>query len=107
MSQLNTTPRKTGRLAAWLAGALLLALAGCGGIDVPMEPAIPANPSDPGPAISESATEADAVMTCQSIARERAGIAASLADLDGSAAADALRRRDAVLARLAAIKQCR
>ena len=66
---------------------------------------VPAD-AGPDPAISESITQADAVMTCPAIADERAGIAASLASLDGSSAADILRRRDAVLAHLAAIKGC-
>ena len=94
--------------ASSLALALLLALSGCGGIDVPMRPAIPAAESgEPDPTVSESITQADAVMTCDSIATERAGIAQSLAGLDDQAAAAHLRQRDATLARLAALKRCR
>jgi hypothetical protein len=86
--------------------AAILMLAGCGGIKIPMEPEIPAADAGPDPAVSESITQADAVMTCESIATERAGIAESLARLDGSAAAQSLRRRDATLAGFAALKRC-
>jgi predicted small lipoprotein YifL len=86
--------------------AVILALAGCGGLKIPMEPDIPAVDQGADPAVSESITQADSVMTCQSIATERAGIAQSLAGLDGSAAAASLRRRDATLARLAQLKRC-
>jgi hypothetical protein len=93
--------------ASAFALALLLALSGCGGIDVPMRPAIPAADSgEPDPTVSESITQADAVMTCDSIATERAGIAQSLAGLDDQAAAARLRQRDATLAGLAALKRC-
>jgi len=93
--------------AGSLAVALLLALSGCGGIDIPMRPAIPAAESgEPDPTVSESVTQADAVMTCDSIATERAGIAQSLAGLDDQAAATRLRQREATLARLAALKRC-
>lgn len=86
--------------------AAILALAGCGGIKIPMEPDIPAADAGPDPAVSETITQADSVMTCNSITTERAGIAQSLARLDGSAAAESLRRRDATLASLAALKRC-
>jgi hypothetical protein len=93
--------------ASSLALALLLALSGCGGIDVPMRPVIPAAESgEPDPTVSESVTQADAVMTCDSIATERAGIAQSLVGLDDQAAAARLRQRDGTLARLAALKRC-
>ena len=98
--------RKARGLAAWLGFALFaLALAACSAIDIPMEPAMPAD-MGPDPAISESSTQADAVMTCDAIANERAGIAQSLAGLGQSPDAAALRRRDAELARLAALKRC-
>lgn len=83
----------------------MLALGACGAMKVPMEPALPAG-SGPDPVISEDLTQADAVMTCEAIASEHAGIAASLDGMGDSAAATALRRRDAVLARLAALKRC-
>jgi hypothetical protein len=70
-----------------------------------MEPAIPAD-MGPDPAISESSTQADAIMTCDAIANERAGIAQSRAGLGDPALAQALLRRDAALARLAALKRC-
>jgi len=87
--------------------ALLLALCGCGSIDVPMRPVIPAAESgEPDPTVSETVTQADAVMTCDSIATERAGIAQSLTGLDDQEATARLRQRDATLARLAALKRC-
>jgi hypothetical protein len=95
------------RRRARLALVLVLALAGCGAIDVPMRPVIPAADSgQPDPAVSESSTQADAVMTCDTIATERGAIAQSLASLDGQPAAQALHQRDAELARLAALKRC-
>jgi hypothetical protein len=106
MGRGSTRERKARGLAAGLGVALLaLALAGCGGLDIPMEPAMPAD-MGPDPAISESSTQADAVMTCDGIANERAGIAQSLSELGQSPDAAALRRRDAELARLAALKRC-
>lgn len=105
MTRLCTERGKGRGHAAWLGAAVALALAGCGPIEVPMKAPIPAD-TGPDPTISESITQADAVMTCEAIASERAGIAASLAGLDDSAAAVALRRRDAVLAQLAALKRC-
>jgi hypothetical protein len=107
MTAIRQERRGGGRINAWRAAALALALAGCGPIVVPMEPPIPADASGPDPAVAESLTQADAVMTCDTIATERAGIAASLQRLDGSAAAASLHRRDASLARLAALKGCR
>lgn len=98
--------RKARGLAAGLGVALFaLALGGCGAIDIPMRPAMPADMS-PDPTISENSTQADAIMTCDAIANERAGIAQSLAALGQSPDATALRRRDAELARLAALKRC-
>lgn len=93
--------RRRGRLAL----VLVLTLSGCGGVDIPMRPAIPAG-NGPDPAVSESSTQADAVMTCETIATERGAIAQSLASLDGQPAAQALHRRDAELARLSALKRC-
>jgi hypothetical protein len=98
--------RKARGLAAGLGFALFaLTLVACSAIDIPMEPAMPADMS-PDPAISENSTQADAVMTCDAIANERAGIAQSLAELGQSPDAAVLRRRDAELARLAALKRC-
>jgi hypothetical protein len=84
----------------------MLALAGCSSIKVPMEPDIPAADAGLDPSVSENLTQADAVMSCDSIATERAGIAQSLAGLDGSPAAAQLRQRDATLANLAKLKRC-
>jgi hypothetical protein len=71
-----------------------------------MEPAIPAQDLGPDPAVSETSSQADAVMTCDTIATERRGIAASLANLGASPDAEILRKRDGELARLAALKSC-
>lgn len=107
MRQGGTRLFRTGGTAAPLAAALLLlSLCGCSSIVVPMEPAIPAAESGPDPAVSENPTQADAVMTCDTIATERAGIAASLKDMGDSAAAAKLRRRDGELASVAALKRC-
>ena len=93
------------RRLAWLALSASLALAGCGLADIPMAPAIPAS-EGPDPTLAETPVQADAVMTCETIATERSGIKASLDRLDGSAAAASLRQRDAALTRLAAVKGC-
>ncbi len=91
--------------AAWLALSAALALGGCGLADIPMAPAIPAT-EGPDPTLAETPVQADAVMTCETIATERDGIKASLEGLEGSAAAS-LRQRDAALARLAVAKGCK
>lgn len=96
---------RLGRIAAaTVLGAL--ALSGCGTVERPMASEPPAADSGPDPSVSESPTEADAIMTCGTIATEHAGIAQSLERLGGSGAAAALRERDAALARLAAQKGC-
>ncbi|HWI26661.1 MAG TPA: hypothetical protein VN668_06795 [Stellaceae bacterium] len=107
MRQGGTRLFATGGSAARLAAVLVvLLLCGCSSIVIPMEPAIPAADSGPDPAVSENPAQADAVMTCDTIATERAGIAASLKEMGDSAAAAKLRRRDGELASVAALKRC-
>jgi hypothetical protein len=98
--------RRTGVRRQLCLIAAVLVLAGCSSIKVPMEPDIPAADAGPDPSVSENLTQADAVMSCDSIATERAGIKTSLADLDGSPAAAQLRQRDAELVSLAKLKRC-
>ena len=89
-------------LAMALAG---LALAGCS--DAGFGGPVPAAAyGSPDPAVSETQSEAGAVMTCASIASERAAIAQSLQRMGASDGTGELRQRDGELARLAAQKRC-
>lgn len=96
---------RTAGLAACV-GLCALALSGCGGGGLPMAAPVPIGADGPDPAVAESPVEADAVMTCASIDTERAGIAQSLERLGVSSEAAELRKRDAALAQLAALKRC-